>query len=37
LTADPEWLNDNSYSGAFKLERLLLLFEFLYAYNQSLN
>lgn len=37
LTADQEWLNERPYSGAFKLERLLLLFEFLYTFNQSLK
>ncbi|MDY6868289.1 MAG: TM1802 family CRISPR-associated protein [Chloroflexota bacterium] len=37
LVSDPDWLNDRQYNGAFKLERLWMLFEFLYAYNRHIN
>jgi len=37
LVSDPNWLNAKSYSGAFQLERLWMLFEFLYTYNQHLG
>jgi CRISPR-associated protein Csh1 len=37
LVSDPDWLNAANYSGPFKLERLWMLFEFLYAYNRHLD
>lgn len=37
LVSDSNWLNAKPYSGAFQLERLWMLFEFLYTYNQHLG
>jgi len=37
LVSDPDWLNAKRYSGGYQLERLWMLFEFLYAYNRHLD
>ncbi len=37
LLSDASWLNAPHYNGAFKLERLFMLFEFLTIYNQHLD
>ncbi len=37
LVSDPDWLNAKRYSGRYQLERLWMLFEFLYAYNRHLE
>jgi len=37
MVSDPDWLNAKRYSGGYQLERLWMLFEFLYAYNRYLD
>jgi len=37
LYSDPDWLNDPKFSGKLKMERLWMLFEFLYSYNRSIE
>ena len=37
LMSDSDWLNAKQYPGRYQLERLWMLFEFLYAYNRNLD